>query len=127
MNYQTFSLTFGFSVFVIATLAVRFWGTYLFDLENSLLIITLFLSVIPSLYFLIKFAFNWSKVNNKNRLKSAVFMALPGMLCDVFCIGYHPIVFPELSKQQVIIMGSWVLWTYSFVIILGLIVKDKNI
>jgi hypothetical protein len=125
MNYQKFSLAFGFSIWLIATLIFRFWGHYFFFIENNLLITTFFIGIIPVLYFLAKSIFNQFQLVRADQLKSAILMALPGMVFDVFCIKYHAIVFPNLTIEQSIVLGSWVIWTYSLVILLGLLIRIK--
>lgn len=123
MNYQKFSLVFGFSIFLIATLIVRFWGQYIFIEENNLIIGSLYLGTLPALYFLVTGVFNRFKLNSETQLRSSILMALPAMLCDTFCIKFHAIVFPLLTVEQSILLGSWVLWVYSFTILIGFIFK----
>ena len=126
MNYQRFSLVVGLVVWLIATLAVRFWGHLFFLIENNIAISILFTSTIPILYFLIQWTFNRFQLTQETQLKSAVLMALPGMLCDVFCIQFHSFVFPLLTIEQAILLGSWVIWAYFFTILIGLLSKVKN-
>lgn len=45
-------------------------------------------------------------LNKAQQLKSAVFLVLPGMFCDTFCIFFHQLVFPQLSIQQAIVLGA---------------------
>lgn len=126
MNYQKFSLVFGFVVWLIATLMVRFWGQYFFLIENNLVICLLFISITPILYFLVHWVFNRFKLTQETQLRSSVLMALPGMFFDVFCIKFHSFVFPLLTIEQAILLGAWVIWVYFFTILIGLISKEKN-
>lgn len=121
MNYAKFSLVFGFSVWFVATLAVRYWGNYLFQVENSLLLSVLYIAAIPVLYLLVNWVFNLYKLSGDTKLRSAVLMAVPGMLCDVACVKFHAIVFPVLSMAESMVMASWILWVYAVVLLIGLI------
>jgi len=119
MNYQNFSVVFGFSVWLIATLAFRFWGHLFFLIDNHILVIGFFLGIAPALFFLVKWVFNKYQLTRNEKLRSAVLMALPGMLGDVLCINFHAFVFPTLTVEQAIVLGAWVLWAYSIVLFMG--------
>lgn len=120
MYYRQFSFVFGFIVWLVATLVFRFWGTSFFLIENDFIIISLYLITVPALYFLITLFFNVFKITRVERLKSAVFMAIPGMIGDVLCMKFHSIVFPEFSTQQTTVLGSWILWAYVVVLLTGI-------
>lgn len=126
MNYQKFSLVFGFSVWLIATLIVRFWGQHLFLVENNLAIGFLFIIVLPTLYFLVQWVFNRFQLTPDAQVKSSLLMALPGMFCDIFCIKFHTIIFPLLKIEQVILLSVWVLWAYALVLLFGFIPKKEH-
>ncbi|MGH1336214.1 MAG: DUF5367 family protein [Aureispira sp.] len=123
MNYQKFSLAFGLVVWLVATLIVSFWGHLFFSIENNIAISLLFIGTIPPLYLLIQWVFNRFQLNQETQFRSSVLMALPGMLCDVFCIQFHSFVFPLLTIEQVVLLGAWIIWTYFFTILIGLISK----
>ena len=99
MNYKYFSLAFGFSVWLVATLMVRFWGHALFVVNNNYGLTTLFLGTIPLLYVLAQLVYRNYDLNKSKRMESAVFMAVPGMLCDVGCLRFHEVVFPKLTME----------------------------
>jgi hypothetical protein len=127
MNYQNFSLVFGFSVWLIASLPFSFWGNTFFIIENPFLLAAFFLGVVPILSFLAKWVFNRYKLVGKERLESTVFMTIPGMFCDVFCLKFHHLAFPKLTIEQAIVLGAWILWVYVIVLIIGVIKsRDKN-
>lgn len=120
MNYKFFSTTFGFSIWLIATLIFSFWGHKFFTVENHLLMIGFYLSSIPTLYFLTSWTFNRFNLTENSRIKSAILMATPGMIGDAFCLKFHYIIFPTFTKEQVVTLGSWVLWVYFIVLIVGI-------
>ncbi|WP_461588898.1 DUF5367 domain-containing protein [Winogradskyella sp.] len=120
MNYKLFSLLFGFSVWLMATLAFRFWGHTFFYVENTLLMVGFFLSTIPSLYLTTTYVFKKYNLSQKQRFESAILLAIPGMLCDVICLNFHEIVFPTLSIEQSVVLGAWIIWAYVIVLFIGL-------
>ncbi|OJJ21328.1 hypothetical protein BKI52_12265 [marine bacterium AO1-C] len=121
MNYQKFSLLFGFSVFLVATLAFSFWGHTFLQVNNAVIMVSLYLAVVPTLYFLTLGVFKRFQLSAEQRMRSAVLMAIPGMLCDVLCLKYHAIFFPTLTLEQAIALCSWVLWVYVFTLLLGVL------
>ena len=127
MNYQYFSFTFGFLVWLLATLIFRIWGQVFFLIDNPFIITAFFLGTIPTLFLLVKWVYNRYQLTGEAKLHSAVLMAIPGMLGDVVCIQFHAMVFPRLSMEQVIVLGSWVLWAYVIVLIIGALVGRKKL
>ncbi len=121
MNYQKFSLLCGFSVWLVGTLAVRYFGDSIFQINNNYIVYSLFLGAIPALYLISSLVFNLYKLSGETKLKSSVLMTVPGMICDVACIKFHFVAFPLLSIEQSILMASWVLWVYVIVLLNGLI------
>ena len=126
MNYQKFSLAFGFFVWLIATIVFRYYGHSFFYTENIAIMISLFVGIIPLLFLLVQWVFNKYKLVGEARLESAVLMALPGMFCDVVCLKFHAVVFPEFTIAQSIALAAWVLWAYALVIFKGLISKVRR-
>lgn len=125
MNYKNFSLAFGFSVWLIATLTFRFLGNSFFLIENTFLLIGFFLGTIPILYLLAKWVFDGYKLTGNKRLESTVLMTIPGMICNVVCLKFHYLVFPKLTIEQSIVLGAWILWAYVIVLLIG-IIKSRN-
>lgn len=121
INYQKFSFVFGFSIWLVATLIVRYWGDTIFPIENNFLLSGLFLGAIPVLYFLVKWVYSLYKLSGDTIVKSAVLLVVSGMVCDVACIKFHSIVFPTLTLEQSVVMASWVIWVYTIVLLIGLI------
>ncbi|BDD03948.1 DUF5367 domain-containing protein [Aureibacter tunicatorum] len=125
MNYKKFSLTFGFLVWLFSSLPFRYWGNSFFIIKNPFILILLFLGVIPVLYLLTTWVFHRFKLTGLKKLESSAFMAIPGMICDVACLKFHDIVFPKLTIEEAIVLGSWVLWAYSIVLLIGILEIKK--
>lgn len=126
MNYQKFSLVFGFLVWLIATVIFRYWGHAFFYVDNSLLIAALFTGTIPALYILTNWVFKRFKLVGVTKLKSVVLMAISGMFCDVFCLKFHDLVFPHFTSEQAAVLGAWVLWAYAIVLLFGFNLKNRT-
>lgn len=125
MNYQKFSLAFGFSVWLAATLIFRFWGHTFFLIENHLLITGFFAGTVPVLYSLVRWVFNKYKLTGNTRLRSTVLMTVPGMLGDVGCLNFHYLVFPKLTTEQAVVLGAWIIWAYVIVLLIGMTGKTS--
>ena len=126
MNYQSFSFLYGFSVWLVGTLAFRFFGHLFFHIEDPLVEISLFIAVTPLLYLLMNWVFTRFRLSNPQRLKSAVLMAVPGMFCDVLCLKYHDVVFPSFTIEQAMVLSAWLLWVYAIVLFIGLSTKERS-
>ena len=125
MNYKKYSAIFGFTIWLIATLLFRFWENSFFFIDNSIVITSLFLGTIPILYFLMKWFFNKFRLRKNQILESAILMSIPGMILDVIAIKYHFLVFPTMSKEEIIVLTSWVIWAYTVVLLIGLLSKQE--
>jgi len=126
MNYTSFSFAFGFLIWLVGTLAFRFFGHTLFPLDEPAVIAALYVLIAPVVYFLALWVFKRYSLSPSERLKCAILLVLPGMCCDVLCVKYHAFVFPTMSVDQAIILGSWVLWAYSVVLLAGLISSSST-
>lgn len=120
MKYQKFSLLYGFGIWLLATLVFSFAGHHFFLTENIMVMTTFYLGVIPVLYFVVRPVFRKFKLSKDEKVLSVVLMALPGIILDAICIKYHELIFPTFSIQEAISLGSWILWVYAVVLILGL-------
>lgn len=127
MNYKSFSLTVGFTIWLIATLVFRIAGHHFFLTENHLIIALLYLVLIPFLGFVAIWTFNRYNLNKPEAIQSAAIMVLPGMLLDSVCIKFFAFVFPNLPEKDGITFGSWLMFAYSIVLLFGLIRKENKI
>jgi hypothetical protein len=125
MNYRTFCLGFGFSVWLLATLPFVFWGEVFFVTSNAFVLSAFFIGVVPVLYLLAIWVFSKLKLSGDKVLWASVLMAMPGMILDVACLKFHSIVFPNLTTEQSVVLGAWILWVHAVVLLIG-IVKSRN-
>ena len=85
---------------------------------------SLYVGMVPVLYFLIMAVFKLYKPDTVEKLKGVILLALPGMMLDTFCIIFHKRVFPSFSMEQVIVLCSWILWVYASVLLIGFLSKN---
>lgn len=125
MNYQKFSLLYGFTVWLLGTLAFRWWGAYFFITDNPLVILTFFAATVPAMVLAIHWVFRKYKLADAERAKSVILMALPGMLLDVFVVQLTKFIYPAFTANDTITFSSWLLWVYAVVLLLGVIKTKK--
>ena len=126
MNNKIFSLIFGLSSWLMMTLAFRFWGHDFFLIDNDLLLVSFFLGTIPLFYSMIRWVHKRHRLSGMKRLESAVYIAIPGMIGDVFCIGFHEWVFPAMTTRQSIVLSAWILWAFVLVLLIGVVESKKG-
>ncbi len=127
MTYKKFSLIFGLSIWLIATLVFRYTASSFFNIESHVTITLLYIGTIPILYVLSHWVFNKFKLTQNEITQCAVLMSIPGMLLDTFAIKFYPLVFPTFTMEETIVLGSWVIWAYTIVLLIGLFAKTKKI
>lgn len=127
MKYQKFCLAYGFTVWLLATLPFSFAGHHFFLIENKIIMASFYIGVIPLLYFIVTPVFKKFKLTQDERVLSVVLMSLPGIILDALCIKYHELIFPTLSMEASMALGSWILWVYAVVLSLGLWNKNRKL
>lgn len=126
MNYKMYSALTGFSVWLIATLAFRWWGESFFLVEHHLLMAGFYGATVPIILLICRTVFQRFKLGREQVAISALAMAIPGMLGDVLSLKFHAWVFPNLNPDQVGNLGAWVLWAYVLVLISPLVLKARK-
>ncbi len=125
-NYPLISFIVGFLVWLSATILFRVAGHYFFIVDNTWVMIGLYLLLIPSLGFVSTAVFNKFKLDNLESIKATAIMVLPGMLLDVLCIHFFEKVFPNMPEIYSKTFASWLMFAYAVVLIWGLLRKSKN-
>jgi hypothetical protein len=115
-----FYLFFGFFLWLAATLVFRFWGEELID-PNRPLIWFSFILIVPGIFLIMNFLYRYRRTAAEDRPKAAIMVAIPGMLLDLFSIGLHSAVFPDLPAANLHLFFVWLLWAYSLIILGGLL------
>ena len=115
-----FFFLWGFLVWLGASLIFRFLGQVFFIPDNTLLIVLSFIFVVPLILVLTFPIYKLKKIQeNEDRIKAAVFIALPGMLIDSVVLIYFDQVFVNLSVETDRFFASWLMWAYSLILFTG--------
>ncbi|THF49803.1 hypothetical protein E6C50_10615 [Flavobacterium supellecticarium] len=128
-NYPLLSFIVGFLVWLVATLLFRIAGQHFFIVDNTLVMIMLYIILIPALGFVATTVFNICKLDHLESIKSAAIMVLPGMLLDTVCVEFFEKLFPNMPEIYSKTFASWLMFAYAIVLIFGLLRKkltNKN-
>lgn len=116
-----FFVVWGFLLWSAATLIIRIAGSFLFNPGNSSSLLIAFLVAIPLIILTTYPVYSWRKVSAHKRVQSALSIALPGMVLDIFSMIFFPTVFPNLLLAHADrYFSAWLLWSYSLILISGL-------
>jgi len=124
-KYLLFSLIVGCLVWLSATILFRLAGQYFFIVDNTVVLIALYIVPIPALGFMSTAVFNKFKLSNLESVKSAAIMVLPGMVLDSLCIQFFEKVFPNMPEYYSKTFGAWLMFVYAIVLISGLVRKNQ--
>ncbi|WP_423410658.1 DUF5367 family protein [Heyndrickxia sp. MSNUG] len=113
-------------LWVSATLIFRVFGQYFLDANNPWLTLITFLLAVPVILAATIPYYHFRMIPLSKRLSSAVLIALPGMILDIFSVIYFDVAFPNLQPVSQPLFASWLLWAYSLILISGLPIKLNN-
>jgi ACR3 family arsenite efflux pump ArsB len=116
---MNFFIFWGFILWLSASALFRLFGQYLLVPGDLMLFSVAIFIAIPLIAATTYPVYLWKNVKSKDRFLAAIYIALPGMLLDVFSIIYFDSVFPNLAKETVGYFGSWLLSAYSLILISG--------
>jgi len=123
-NYKRASFTLGFSIWLGATIVFRLAGQYFFLVDNVVVLMILYLSVVPILMVVAHIFFERFQLAGNQPVLSAALMVLPGMILDAFVILFFGSALPNMPAHTAAEFGSWLMWAYSSVLAYG-VFKSK--
>ncbi len=126
MNYRISSFTIGFFIWLAATIVFRVYGQYFFLPESSTVLALLYLLVIPVLGFATYFVTKIYHLQGLQPALSACLLVLPGMLADTLVILFFDQFLPNLPMDTVGPFASWLMWAYTIVIAVGVILSKHR-
>ena len=97
----------GFMIWLLATVALRFWGQYLFHSGSTRSIAILLACSVPLMIVLPRWIFRHR--TPETRAVAAIALVAPGMLLDTFTTIWFPVVFPNISAGAAALFGGWLL------------------
>lgn len=124
-HYLFTSFIVGFLVWLSATVLFRVAGHHFFMVDNTLIMVVLYILLIPALGLISTSVFNKFKLDNLESVKSAAAMVLPGMLLDTLCVQFFEKIFPNMPEIYSKTFASWLMFAYAIVLIFGLLRKKQ--
>jgi hypothetical protein len=118
-------LGLGFVIWLVATIAFRLIGQYLLDPTNIALCIGLFLATTIAMIIAVTGVYFWQQVKVIERPKTALLIALPGMLLDVGSVLFFPTVFPNIDPNANVLFAGLMLWGYSSILVTSLLPQNE--
>lgn len=119
------NIAWGFLLWISATALFRLSGQIFLIPDQVFLVLSIFILAIPLIAIATYPYYYVRKISGAERLKTAVQIALPGMLLDILSIFYFAKVFPNLTNDSLPLFASWLLWAYSLILITGFSKKNK--
>jgi hypothetical protein len=116
----------GFLLWISATLLFRFIGHMFLIPGNVILLLITFILAIPLIALATYPYYYLRKIPESKRLLSAVQIALPGMILDIFSVIYFNKLFTNLHIDSLPFFAAWLLWAYSLIVISGFSVKIRS-
>ncbi|MEM9895923.1 MAG: DUF5367 family protein, partial [Bacteroidota bacterium] len=107
-----------------ATIAFRLIGQYFFLTDNTAVMTTLYLGVVPVLVIVAHIFFKKFQLRSLQPVLSAVLMVIPGLILDAFVVLFFSYVLPNMPAHADASFGSWLMWAYGSVLVFG-IIKSK--
>jgi len=102
-------LLYGFALWVVGTIGVRFGGQLLLRPESAVSIIVLYALSIVAMALLTRRLCRAVGLPRSEWLAGAVSLALPTLLLDPLSSAFFPAVFPNVSPSAAGLFGGWML------------------
>ena len=99
----------GFTIWLLATVALRLWGQHLFNPGSNFSIAVLLASSAPLMAWLPRWIFRRLTIPPGTRALAAIALVAPGMLLDTFSAIWFPVVFPNIRPEAGALFGGWLL------------------
>lgn len=107
----------GFTLWLIATIAFRLFGHWL--LGSPVALLALFVAAVPLIYLCTAALYRWRSVNDADRIRCSVCIAVPGMLLDIFSLLFYRHVFPFIPVEGAVALAAWLMWAYGLILLFG--------
>ncbi|KIH39366.1 hypothetical protein SC22_11900 [Bacillus sp. A053] len=123
------ALTFSFLVWLGATLFfVLFGNAVLTDPAEEAFLMSFLLLEAGTAIFLCLVFFLYQKLDRSQYavIKLGIWGSAVGLLIDTISLWNHPIIFPALSKGQVIAFAIWMVCAYGMYLLIPLILSHKK-
>jgi hypothetical protein len=102
--------TTGFVIWLLATIALRVGGQWLFNPESTVSIVMLLAISGPALFMLPRRIFAGLALRHDQYAMAATALVAPGMLLDTISAIWFPQVFPNMRPDAAGLFGGWLLF-----------------
>ena len=96
----------GFIIWLVATIALRFGGQYIFGRVPALLLLLITLPVMYAVAIIVVRPFR----TRERRALAAIALVAPGMLLDTLSAIWFPLIFPNIPADYSGLFGGWLLF-----------------
>jgi len=114
----------GFLIWLIATIALRFTGQYVFRSTATGSALLLLLVSLPVLVWIARRCFQ-SGASAQERAFAAIVLVAPGMLLDTFSTIWFSRVFPNIRADAAPLFGGWLLFCNIVVLLTAILSRRK--
>ena len=101
--------TYGFALWLAATVALRLAGQHLLRPGNWLATLLLFALSFPAMALLARRLCKNFHLPSEKWLGAALSLSLPTLLLDPFSSAFFPVVFPNMAPEAAGTFGGWML------------------
>jgi len=102
--------TTGFVIWLLATIALRLGGQWLFNPESAASIAVLLAISGPAMFMLPRRIFAGLPLERDDYAIAAIALVAPGMILDTISAIWFPQVFPNIRPDAAGLFGGWLLF-----------------
>jgi hypothetical protein len=111
----------GFLIWLVATIALRLGGQYVFGRVPALLLLLITLPVMA----LVARALLWHFPTREQRALGAIALVSPGMLLDTISAIWFPLIFPNIRTGCSGLFGGWLLFCNVVVLLTAVLFRPS--
>jgi hypothetical protein len=107
---MSFFVTYGVALWLIGTLALRFFGRNLLDPSHPVKLVVLFAISFPLMAWLLRRLCVKRNLPSPEWARAALYFVLPSLLLDSMASVFFAQVYPEMPREWAGVFGGWILW-----------------
>src|ERR1700733_14138796 len=102
-------LIFGFVIWLVASIILRFAGQYVFHPESPAAIAMLLIASFPLMALVARRICADAHLPREQWPAAAIFLLLPSLILDTFSATFFATVYPNIPPQAAGLFGGWIL------------------
>src|SRR5579862_2797620 len=103
-------MVFGFVIWLLASIVLRFVGQYVFHPDSPMAIALLLLASFPLMAIVTRRICADARVPREQWPTAAISFILPSLLLDTFSTTFFATVYPNITPAAAGLFGGWILW-----------------